>query len=279
MSLSDAKDADAVGGEPPLPEREVPADPLLRVKKVSKWFQRKGQPDLLAVDRVSFDVPKGAVVALLGSSGCGKSTILRMAAGLETPSDGVVTLEGRPVTGPGRERGMVFQSYTSFPWLTVRANVEYGLRLAGMRPRERRAIAERTLELVHLAKFADAYPSELSGGMRQRVALARAIATEPKLLLLDEPFGALDAQTRWSMQDLLLEVVRETHLTALLVTHDIEEALTLASRIVVLGSHPGSVREEMEPGLPPVTVDNRAELTASADFAAMRLHLLKQLGA
>jgi len=251
----------------------------LRVRGVRKSFTRRGAPPVLAVDGVSFDVPAGMVTALIGPSGCGKSTILRMAAGLETPDEGHLLIDGREITGPGRDRGMVFQSYTSFPWLTVRGNVEYGLKLAGVPKAERRAVAERTIALVHLERFADAHPGELSGGMRQRVALARAIATGPDILLLDEPFGALDAQTRWSMQSLLLEVVRETRLTALLVTHDVEEALTLARRIVVLDPHPGRVRQIVEPDLPEADPAARAALLACPTFTRHRLDLLAVMGA
>lgn len=196
---------------------------------------------------IDLTVPDGAFVALIGPSGCGKSTLLRMAAGLDRPTAGDIALAGDRITGPGRERGMVFQSYTSFPWLTVRQNVEFGLRLHGDTLALKEGTADYFIERVKLGQFQDVYPEQLSGGMRQRVALARALANYPKLLLMDEPFGALDAETRWQMQELLLDVVSKDAMTVLIVTHDIDEALFLGDRIVFLSRHPGRVREVLQP--------------------------------
>jgi NitT/TauT family transport system ATP-binding protein len=196
-----------------------------------------------ALRDVSFDQARGEVVTLLGPSGCGKSTLLRIVAGLETATEGSVTVGGAPVLGPGRDRGMVFQAYTAFDWMTVRQNVEFGLRLRGASATERRVAADRFIALVQLSRFADAFPSTLSGGMKQRLAIARTFANGPDIILMDEPFGALDSETRWAMQELLVSVVKETGATVLLVTHDLEEAIYLADRIVFLAAHPGRVQE------------------------------------
>ena len=190
---------------------------------------------------VSFDVNAGEFVALVGSSGSGKSTVMRLIAGLDSPSSGVVSLDGRPITGPGSDRGMVFQKYSLYPWLTAAQNVAFGMEL---QRRSRQEIRERTayfLEVVGLADSARRLPRELSGGMQQRVAIARALAAEPKLLLLDEPFGALDIQIRESMQEFLYHLWQRTGLTALLITHDLEEALLLAGQVHIMAPSPGRI--------------------------------------
>ncbi|MEM8809243.1 MAG: ABC transporter ATP-binding protein [Cyanobacteria bacterium P01_G01_bin.38] len=214
----------------------------LTVAAVSKHYPLKGKT-VCAIRNVSFQVDEGDICVLLGPSGCGKSTLLRMIAGLLPVSSGEIILSGEPVSGPGRDRGMVFQSYTSFPWLTVQENVEYGLRVNGYAKKARKEIASYFIERVKLTKFRDAYPDQLSGGMRQRVAIARTLANGPEILLMDEPFGSLDAETRWQMQELLLDIVHQEHVTALIVTHDVDEALFLADHIVFLSSHPGTVRD------------------------------------
>ena len=168
-----------------------------------------------------------------------------MVAGLEAPNNGKFFLDEKEIVGPGRDRGMVFQSYTSFDWLTVQKNVEYGMRLNNVPPAERRERAAHFIELVKLTKFKNAYPHQLSGGMKQRVAIARTLANDPSILLMDEPFGALDAETRWNMQELLLNILERSGTTVLLVTHDIDEALFLADRIIFLSKHPGTVRENI----------------------------------
>lgn len=221
--------------------------PLLSLRDVSKTFALNQGRTITAVDRVGFDVPENSICVLLGPSGCGKSTVLRMIAGLEEPSGGTVTLAGRPVEGPGRDRGMVFQAYTSFDWLTVRKNVEFGMKINGVPAAERRARAEHFVRIVGLSRFIDAYPSQLSGGMRQRVAIARTLANGPEVLLMDEPFGALDAETRWQMQELMIEVADQAKTGMVIVTHDIEEAIFLADKIVFLSAHPGRVKEEIVP--------------------------------
>ena len=214
---------------------------ILTVENVGKVFPtRSGEVE--ALRDVSFGVKRNELCVLLGPSGCGKSTLLNIVAGLETPTSGQMSLDGHPIVGPARERGMVFQGYTSFPWLTVLQNVEYGMKLNGVPAAERRERALHFIDLVHLSKFRDAYPKNLSGGMKQRVAIARTLANAPEILLMDEPFGALDAETRWHMQEMLLEIVENTHTTILLVTHDIQEAIFLADRIVFLSAHPGRLR-------------------------------------
>ncbi|WP_371229545.1 ABC transporter ATP-binding protein [Roseovarius sp. 2305UL8-3] len=216
-------------------------NPILTVNNVGKTFNtRSGQIE--ALRDVSFSVAKNEVCVLLGPSGCGKSTLLNIVAGLEMPTTGQLWLEDHPILGPARERGMVFQSYTSFPWLTVTQNVEYGMKLNGVPQAERKKRAREFIDLVHLTKFSDAYPKNLSGGMKQRVAIARTLANVPQIVLMDEPYGALDAETRWHMQEMLLEIVRTTHTTILLVTHDIQEAIFLADRIVFLSAHPGRLK-------------------------------------
>lgn len=219
--------------------------PKLSVSRASKEFILSNGESILAVDDVSFDVSENELCVLLGPSGCGKSTVLRMVAGLEQPTAGRLILGGHDITGPGQDRGMVFQTYTSFDWLTVQENVEYGMRLNGIPKTQRRERAEQFIKLVHLSKFRDAYPSQLSGGMKQRVAIARTLSNDPEILLMDEPFGALDAETRWHMQELLIDIVESSETAVLMVTHDIEEAIFLADRIVFLSSHPGRVRENI----------------------------------
>ena len=223
------------------------AQDKLTVDAVHKTYRgRKGQ-ETEALRDISFEVMENELCVLLGPSGCGKSTLLRIVAGLEETSQGSITLDGAAITGPGRDRGMVFQGYTSFPWLTVAKNVEYGMRLNGVPKEERIKRAERYIELVHLTRFRDAYPKELSGGMKQRVAIARTLANDPEILLMDEPFGALDAETRWHMQELLLDVLEGSGKTILMVTHDIPEAIFLADRIIFMSRHPGRIRNIFVP--------------------------------
>ncbi|MFD0986042.1 ABC transporter ATP-binding protein [Methyloligella solikamskensis] len=258
---------------------ETKGQTCLRVVDVSKVFPASGSASepITALEPTSFDVPEGSITVLLGPSGCGKSTMLRMVAGLTEPTSGFIELEGKRVEGPGADRGMVFQSYTSFPWLTVRQNVEYGLRIGGVDRRMRRSEAEEFLHLVGLTEFADVYPSQLSGGMRQRVALARAMAPGPKILLLDEPYGALDYETRWKMQDLLLEIVDKTGLTALMVTHDIEEALYLADKVAIFKPHPGRLAEVVYPDVGRDEHEGKETLIVSEAFIHWQKHLLAGL--
>jgi ABC-type nitrate/sulfonate/bicarbonate transport system ATPase subunit len=198
-----------------------------------------------AIDGIDLEVGDGEIVCLVGASGCGKSTLLNIVAGLEQPTSGTVTIDDEAILGPGPDRGMVFQTYSLYPWRTVAENVAFGLECIGMSRRDRNERVRELLGIIGLSQFADRHPNELSGGMRQRVAIARALAPEPDILLLDEPFGALDAQTRRAMQEFLLLVWQRTRATILFVTHDIEEAILLGTRIYVLSSHPGRVVEDI----------------------------------
>jgi NitT/TauT family transport system ATP-binding protein len=213
------------------------------------WLERSNRP-FLAVDGVSLDVQSGEFLAIVGPSGCGKTTFINAVDGLVPISGGALSLGGRPITKPGRDRAMVFQQASLLPWRTVLGNVVYGLELQGRPKAEARAEALRYIELVGLHGFADSYPSELSGGMQQRVNLARALAIDPDMLLLDEPFAALDAQTREFMQLELLRVWNETHKTALFITHDIKEAIYLADRVVIFTARPGRVKQVLPIDLP-----------------------------
>jgi NitT/TauT family transport system ATP-binding protein len=224
-------------------------DPTVAVDDVTKVFEQEGGDSVQALDGVSFTVADGEFVCIVGPSGCGKTTLFRIIAGLEAASDGEVRLDGERVTGPAMDRGMVFQEYGLFPWRTVLENVAFGLEQQDMGSEKRRERARAMVELVGLDGFADAYPNELSGGMKQRVGIARALAVDPALLLMDEPFGSVDAQTRAMLHDELLDVWAETGKTVLFVTHDVEEAVKLADRVVVLSAGPGSVSEVVDVGL------------------------------
>jgi ABC-type nitrate/sulfonate/bicarbonate transport system ATPase subunit len=225
-------------------------DAKLIIHDLSVVFRRRRGGEVVAVDALSLTVHDKEFVCIVGPSGCGKSTLLRVIAGLSRPQTGEVTLDGERVTAPGGDRGMVFQSYTLFPWLTVQGNVEFGPRLSGRSPEECAQVAHRYIDLVGLAGFEHAYPKELSGGMQQRAAIARSLANDPEILLMDEPFGALDAQTRSLMQELLLRVWEQTHKTVLFVTHDIEEAILLADRIYVMTARPGRIKHEVRVPIP-----------------------------
>jgi NitT/TauT family transport system ATP-binding protein len=238
-------------------------------------FTSSGRPPVQALASVSFDHHKGEVVALLGPSGCGKSTLLRIVAGLEQASSGEVRVAGETVVGPGRDRGMVFQSYTAFDWLTVRQNVEFGLRISGASLEECHERADRFIRLVHLDKFSDAYPATLSGGMKQRLAIARTFANAPDIILMDEPFGALDSETRWIMQELLLSIVQQTGATVLIVTHDLDEALFLADRIVFLDAHPGRIKEVVDVRLHKSAITQREHLLDSTEYRVLNRHLMQ----
>ncbi|MBZ5562974.1 MAG: ABC transporter ATP-binding protein [Acidobacteriia bacterium] len=224
------------------------------LQNVSRTFRSPAGEKIEAVHDVSVEVedafsPEGRDVGefrvLLGPSGCGKSTILRMIAGLDRPDSGQILVNGRPVEGPGRDRGMVFQKYTSFPWLTVAENVAYGMKINDVPAAERKETVARLIQAVGLAGFEKVYPDTLSGGMQQRLAIARTLAVRPEVILMDEPFGALDAQTRTDMQHLLLRIWDETACTVLFVTHDVEEAIYLADRIFILSARPGTIVEDV----------------------------------
>jgi ABC-type nitrate/sulfonate/bicarbonate transport system ATPase subunit len=243
----------------------------LVVEGVARVFPpaRRNAAPVVALQPTDLKVADNDFITILGPSGCGKSTLLRIVAGLDRPSEGRVLLDGAPVAGPGPDRGMVFQSYSLFPWLSVRDNVCFGLKEKGVSKAERREVADRFLDKVGLRAFADHYPRTLSGGMRQRAALARALANDPSVLLLDEPFGALDHQTRALMQELLLGIWEADRKTVLFVTHDIDEAIFLASRVVVMTARPGRIKCDVAIDLPHPR-DYRVKTSpAFADYKAM----------
>ncbi len=216
----------------------------LHIHNVSKIYRSDGH-EILAIDQIDLKIKNKEFATILGPSGCGKSTLLRIVAGLMKPTRGVVRLDGNIIGGPGQDRGMVFQSYTLFPWLNVKENIRFGLEISGMpRPRQEE-IAREFVAKVGLNGFERVYPKGLSGGMKQRVAIARALANNPAILLLDEPFGALDAQTRSLMQELLTQVWEDLHKTILFVTHDVEEAIFLSDRVFVMTARPGKIKAEI----------------------------------
>jgi len=243
----------------------------LRIDNVALRFMRRGGSPVTALEKISLDVEENEFSVIVGPSGCGKTSLLRLVAGLIEPSEGAVYLDGHAVTKPGRDRGMVFQSYTLFPWLRVAENVEFGLKIAGIETGERRRIALRYISQVGLDGFERAYPKELSGGMMQRVALARALANDPEVLLMDEPFGALDSQTRSLMQELLLKIWERAHKTVLFITHDIDEAILLGDRVYVMTARPGRIKEEVDIDIPrPRTV----ELLTSERFIVIKRRIM-----
>jgi NitT/TauT family transport system ATP-binding protein len=226
-----------------------------------------------AIDDVSLEIPDAHFACIVGASGCGKSTLLNIMAGLVHPTAGSILVDGAPIEGPAEDRGMVFQRYTLFPWLRVRDNVEFGPKLKGVAKAERREISDRLLAEMGLSEFADRYPKELSGGMQQRVAIARALANEPKVLLMDEPFGALDALTRASAQRFLTQIWEQHRRTIAFVTHDIDEAIFLGDTIFVMSRRPGRIREVVEVEIPrPRSLDD----IGTQRFAGLK-HLILSL--
>jgi NitT/TauT family transport system ATP-binding protein len=242
----------------------------LEIDSVSHHYDL-GDRTLPVLDNVSISVKPAEFVALLGPSGCGKSTLLRLAAGLEQPSQGLLSEDGTPITNPDPDRILVFQDATLFPWLTVRKNIASGLDARGVL-KERQHRVDELLKLVKLEAFADAYPHQLSGGMAQRVAIARALVNDPKLLLLDEPFGKLDSLTRLTMQKELLQLWKQTGFTALLVTHDVEEALLLADRVIVFSDRPARIVAEVN------VTKSHPRKRDDIDLVDLRRSLLEQLG-
>ena len=230
---------------------------------VGKTFER-GTARVVAVENLSLRVDDGEFVCILGPSGCGKSTLLFMAAGLEKISSGRVVCDGRDVTGPGADRGMLFQQFALYPWLSARKNVEFGLTLRGVPAAERWKLAKHWLEMMGLTPFADAYPHQLSGGMQQRVAIARLLVNKPQIMLMDEPFAALDAQTRTTLGEELVRVWQQARGTVLFVTHSIDEAILLADRLVIMTPRPGRIKMDMRIDIP------RPRDPASGDFNALR---------
>jgi len=253
------------------------SEPILRVENISKSYKgRRGET--LALEPTNLSVAEGEFVAIVGPSGCGKSTLLHILGGLTEPTSGEMFLDGVAFTEAGAERGMVFQGYTLFPWLNVRENVKFGPRMQGLSLGEQESRASHFLNEVNLHGFHEHYPKQLSGGMRQRVAIARALANRPRILLMDEPFGALDAQTRAVMQDLVLGIRKRERTTALLITHDIDEAVYLADRIFVMTARPGRFKAELAV---PFGQDRTESVRDSQQFFELRRevsHLLHDEG-
>ena len=256
----------------------------LSIQGVSRTFTSEKGKSTQALLPVDFEVRENEVVTILGPSGCGKSTMLRIVAGLDFPTTGQVVLDGQPVEGPGADRGMVFQSYTLFPWLTIEQNIRFGLRERGMGLAEQKDRSDYFISKVGLRGFEQHFPKQLSGGMQQRTAIARALANDPKILLMDEPFGALDNQTRVLMQELLLGIWEAERKTVMFVTHDIDEAIFMANRVAVFSARPGRIKTELAVDLPhprhytiktsPEFMDLKARLTEEirAESLAADLH-------
>src|ERR671932_172087 len=221
----------------------------LQITDLHKHFETKNGT-LVVLKDINMTIQQGEFICAVGASGSGKSTLLRQIAGLDTPTLGEVRIDGKCVTGPGPDRGMVFQHYTLYPWMNVQENTEFGLKLQGVPKKKRREQASYYLSVVGLSGFGKSLPKELSGGMKQRVAIARALASEPKVLLMDEPFGALDVHTKESMHEFMLDLWRRTNITVFMITHDVEEAVFLSNRIYALGARPGTVRKEIAIHLP-----------------------------
>lgn len=245
--------------------------PRIAFENVCVDFQTESGP-LRVVDDVSFDIRENEFICVVGPSGCGKTTLMNIVAGFVKPTQGRVTLDGQPVEGPGRDRGVIFQEYGVFPWLTVEQNILFGLKLSGSKTpaSDRDSVCRQYLALMGLTDFAKAYPKTLSGGMRQRLAIARAYAAKPEFLLMDEPFGALDAQTRSKMQNLLLEVLQREGKTVMMITHSVDEAVYLASRIVVVTARPARIKEIIEI---PFGYPRHEDLHETPEFIAIKAHV------
>jgi NitT/TauT family transport system ATP-binding protein len=241
-------------------------------RNVSVRFPIPGDGHMQVVDDVTYDINDREFITVIGPSGCGKTTMMNIVAGFMQPSAGTVALDGKPISGPGPDRGVIFQEYGVFPWLTVKDNIAFGLKLRANRvgQAEREEICQRYMRLMGLGDFADAWPRMLSGGMRQRLALARAYAVKPEFLLMDEPFGALDAQTRSAMQDLLLQVLAAENKTVMLITHSVEEAVYLSNRIIVMTARPTRIREIIQV---PFSYPRTDALHESKEFGALRAHV------
>lgn len=245
----------------------------VRIDNVYKTFYSRGN-ETVALSGVSLDIHDNEFVSVVGPSGCGKSTLLNIIAGLTAPTEGKVYCDGREVTGTGTERGVVFQQYALFPWLTVKKNVMFALEMRGVKGKDAAAGAMKYLEMVDLVRFADHYPKELSGGMKQRVAIARAYAAEPEVLLMDEPFGALDAQTRTQLQTELLATWEREKKTCFFITHDVEEAIILAQRVVIMSARPGRIREIVEVNIP---YPRTQETKLTPEFNALKNRIWSQV--
>ena len=249
------------------------SNPKVQIDAVGKVFGT-GEDEFLAIDRIDLDIEPNEFVSIVGTSGCGKSTLLNMVGGLAEPTFGNIRIDGKPVTGPGRDRGFVFQGYSLFEWQTVEGNIRFALEKSKLSGAEKTALVREYVQAVGLTGFEKAFPRQLSGGMRQRVAIARALVYKPSLLLMDEPFGALDAQTRGMMQELLLGVWEKHKVTVLFVTHDVEEAIFLADRVIVLASRPGRVKKIL-----PIAIDRprRFDVVTSPQFSAYKREILADI--
>lgn len=245
----------------------------VKIDNVKKVFDSRNG-EVVALNGVSMDIMENEFITVVGPSGCGKSTLLNIIAGLSKPSSGAVYCDGHEVTGTGTERGVVFQQYALFPWLTVRKNIEFGLNLKGIKGKEAQEIIERYVKMVDLEDFIDHYPKELSGGMRQRVAIARAYAVNPSVLLMDEPFGALDAQTRTQLQDELLKTWETEKKTCFFITHDVEEAIILGQKVVIMSARPGRIKEIVDINIP---YPRTQETKLSKEFLDVKNYIWSQV--
>lgn len=245
----------------------------VKIDNVGKVFQARDN-EVVALDGVSLDIRENEFICVVGPSGCGKSTLLNIIAGLYEPTSGHVYVDGHEVDGPGPERGVVFQQYGLFPWLTVRENIEFGLKLQKKTKAQMAEISEKYMELVELTSFANSYPKELSGGMKQRVAIARAYAVNPQVLLMDEPFGALDAQTRTQLQTELLETWEKEQKTCFFITHDVDEAIILAQRVIIMSARPGRIKEIVEIDIP---YPRTQETKMSPEFLEVKNYIWNQV--
>jgi NitT/TauT family transport system ATP-binding protein len=243
---------------------------VLSIKDLHKSF-RKDDGELVAIEDFNLDIMDGEFVCVLGPSGCGKTTLLRIIAGLEEPTSGKILLKNKEITGPGSDRGMVFQEFGLFPWRSVRKNIEFGLEIRKIPKEERRAISDRYIDLVGLKGFETSHPNELSGGMKQRVGIARALANDPAILLMDEPFGALDAQTRNLMQKELLRIWSEMKKTVVFITHSVDEAVFVADRVVVMSARPGKIKSIFD------VEWERPRDRSGVEFASLRKKILAEL--
>ena len=248
-------------------------DVIVKIDHVEKIYQSRSG-EVVALNGVDMEIRENEFVCVVGPSGCGKSTLLNIIAGLERPTSGRVCVKGKEVVNPGSERGVIFQQYALFPWLTVKKTVKFGLKLRGVKEPELSAIADKYIRLVGLEEFGDSYPKELSGGMKQRVAIARAYAVNPEILLMDEPFGALDAQTRTQLQTELLETWEKEKKTCFFTTHDVEEAIILAQRVVIMSARPGRVKEIVPVNIP---YPRTQETKMTKEFLDLKVHVWGQV--
>jgi NitT/TauT family transport system ATP-binding protein len=280
MSLPQSSAAESLRIVSPKPAH-APHNANIALRSVEQSFESNKGPRLLALDNINLEIKAGEFVCIVGPSGCGKTSLLSLIAGLSFPTRGEVQLNNKPVTGPGTDRILIFQEHGLFPWLTVGQNVEFGMKMNGVKKAERKAKVKRYLDLVHLGDFEDSFTHQLSGGMRQRVAIARALATEPNVLLMDEPFAALDAQTRDLLHDELERIWRETGCTIVFVTHNIRESVRLGDRVVLMTYRPGRIKNEWKVEIPrPRHIEDIAVAQLSAEILSeMREEITKSMEA